>query len=132
MMDTREELIPERLNFVEGIVDSEDLTHISRGTLHQHKILRVITKNSVNKCRATRTRISEKKNEYMMFHEQRWDCLHSGFHVDLIKRAKIAELLLISTSKIWHFEDRFEKKYMRRMEQRQRDMLYTPSLRSFF
>ena len=71
MMDTREELIPERLNFVEGIVDSEDLTHIFSGTLHQHEILRVITKNSVKKCRATCTYVSEKKNEYMMFHEQR-------------------------------------------------------------
>merc|ERR1712212_386219 len=124
IMDNCEDIIPEYLNFIRGVVDSEDLPlNISREMLQQNKILKVLRTPIVKKVMAVIAEISADKDNYKKFYEQFGKNIKLGIHEDSTNRKKLAGHLRFYTSasgdEMCSLSD-----YVSRMKENQKDIYF--------
>lgn len=120
--DDFNDMMPKYLNFIKGVVDSDDLPlNVSRETLQQHKLLKVIRKKLVRKTLDMIKKIAEEQ-----YNEKFWKEFGTNIKLGVIEdhsnRTRLAKLLRFQTS---HSESVLSslEQYVERMKEKQ-DKIY--------
>jgi heat shock protein beta len=131
IQDDFDDLLPRYLNFLRGVVDSDDLPlNVSRETLQQHKILKVMGKKLVRKALEMLRKLSNAPTEegedlspYIKFWNTFGKSVKMGVVEDGANRSKLAKLLRYKTSKS---EDEFKSfdDYISEMPEWQSDIYF--------
>jgi len=118
--DDFKDMMPNYLSFVKGVVDSDDLPlNVSRETLQQHKLLKVIKKKLVRKTLDMIKKISNDK--YYDFWKEYSTNIKLGVIEDTANRTRLAKLLRFTSSngKMTSLAE-----YVERMKDKQESIFY--------
>lgn len=97
--DDCEDLLPEYMKFVRGVIETEDIPlNISRETLQQNKIIKLIGKHIMKKVFEMFNRISDDPDKFRTFYEQYNKSIKLGVHEDSTYRNNLVPLLRYETS----------------------------------
>lgn len=97
VMDEMDELVPEWLKFMRGLVDSEDLPlNISREVLQKNRVVHLIQKNLVKKCIEMFERMEP--DDYAVFYKNYSKCLKLGVTDETKHRDRLLRLLRYTSS----------------------------------
>merc|ERR1712080_156796 len=118
--DDFKDMMPNYLSFVRGVVDSDDLPlNVSRETLQQHKLLKVIKKKLVRKTLDMIKKIEDDK--YAAFWNEYSTNIKLGVIEDTANRTRLAKLLrfVSSNGKLTSLAE-----YVERMKDKQESIFY--------
>jgi heat shock protein 90kDa beta len=120
--ETYDDLIPKYLNFIRGVVDSDDLPlNVSRETLQQNKLLKVIKKKLVRKILDMIKKLNEADSNH--FWKEYGTNIKLGVIEDTNNRNRLAKLLKFQSSATEADKTTSLEKYIERMKEGQ-DHIY--------
>jgi molecular chaperone HtpG len=126
IMDHCEQLLPQYLRFVKGLVDSSDLPlNVSREMLQNNRQTEVIKNNITKKILESLAEM--KKNEYdkyLVFFNEFGRILKEGLHYDYSRKELIADLLLLHSTKAEKGAFRTLQDYVSSMKPEQEEIYY--------
>lgn len=124
--DKCEELIPDYLRFVKGVVDSSDLPlNVSREILQEDVQIKRIQKSLVGKILSTLAEVKDQSfDEYVTFWKEFGQVIKEGMHFDYANKEKLQELILFESTSTEAGSFVSLKEYVGRMPEGQKDIYY--------
>ena len=124
--DKCEELIPDYLRFVKGVVDSSDLPlNVSREVLQEDVQIKRIQKGLVNKVLSTLSEVKDKSfDEYVAFWKEFGQVIKEGIHFDYANKEKLQELVLFESTATEAGAFCSLKEYVARMPEGQKEIYF--------